>query len=64
MVSDAERGKPSTGIVTYAALLWTYGLLDDFNALADPARDAEGQTLALAREGTRVRPSGKLDNDF
>jgi transcriptional regulator with XRE-family HTH domain len=63
-VYDAERGKPSTSIATYAALLWTFGLLGDFEVLADPARDTEGQTLALAREPRRVRRSGGLDNDF
>jgi transcriptional regulator with XRE-family HTH domain len=63
-VYDAERGKPSTSVATYAALLWTFGLLDDLETLANPARDSEGQTLALAREGRRVRRSGGLDNDF
>lgn len=62
-VYDAERGKPSASIATYAALLWTFGLLSDFEVLADPARDAEGQTLALARERSRVRRS-EPDNDF
>lgn len=63
-VADAEKGKASTSIATYAALLWAFGLLSDFEALADPVRDSEGQTLALARERSRVRPSGGLDNDF
>ncbi len=63
-VADAEKGKPSTSIATYAALLWAFGLLDDFGLIADPARDAEGQTLARAREGSRVRPRAGLDNDF
>jgi hypothetical protein len=63
-VADAEKGKPSTGVVVYVALLWTYGLLDDFRLLADPARDQEGLTLARLRENRRVRYEQGPDNDF
>lgn len=63
-ISDAEKGKPSTGIAVYAALLWTYDLLVEFTEVADPARDDEGQTLALSRERSRARMSGGLDDDF
>ncbi|MGM9479578.1 helix-turn-helix domain-containing protein [Roseateles sp. NT4] len=63
-VSDAEKGKPSTGVAVYLALLWALGLLDQAADLASPEKDAEGQTLALARERVRARPSGDLDNDF
>jgi len=63
-VADAEKGKPSTGIATYAALLWTYDLLGELEAIADPARDNEGQALALSRERSRARHSGGMDNDF
>ena len=63
-VSDAEKGKPSTCISVYAALLWAFGLMNDFETLADPDRDSEGQTLALSREQSRVRRSGGLGNDF
>lgn len=63
-VSDAEKGKPSTGIAVYMALLWALGLLDQMENVADPAKDKEGQTLALSRERTRARQSGDIDNDF
>ena len=63
-ISDAEKGKPSTGAAVYTALLWTYGLLSDFEMLADPSRDGEGQTLALSREGARARRRKGLNNDF
>lgn len=67
-VQDAEKGKPSTSVAVYTALLWAFGLLSDFDILADPGRDSEGQTLALAREGSRVRHGtrapGGMDNDF
>lgn len=63
-VSDAERGKPSTSVVTYAALLWTFDLLSEKSSLADPAHDLEGQTLERFRSRVRARRSRALDNDF
>ncbi|MEX0827732.1 MAG: helix-turn-helix domain-containing protein [Haliea sp.] len=61
-VSDAEKGKPSTGVVVYAALLWAYDLLGPMEALADPARDEEGLSLELS--SGRARATNALDNDF
>ena len=63
-VMDAEKGKPSTSIGVYAALLWAMGMLPDLQRLADPATDVEGHALALHREGTRARAAKGLDNDF
>lgn len=63
-VADAEKGKPSTGIAVYAALLWALDLLDQMADVAAPERDEEGQTLALARERGRARPKSELNNDF
>ena len=63
-VADAEKGKHSTGIAVYVALLWALGLLDSLTNVAAPERDDEGQTLALAREPGRARPTSELDNDF
>ena len=63
-VSDAEKGKPSTGIAVYTALLWALDLLDQMADVAAPEHDEEGQTLALARERGRARPKTELDNDF
>lgn len=63
-VADAERGKPTTTIVTYVALLWAYGLLEDLSGLADPNKDAEGMTLARSTERARARSQELLDNDF
>jgi transcriptional regulator with XRE-family HTH domain len=62
VVADAEKGKASTGIATYVAMLWVYGLLNRFADVADPSKDEEGTTLSLTRE--RARRSRKLDNDF
>ena len=63
-VSDAEKGKPSTGAVVYTALLWAYDLLGPFADLADPARDEEGLSLELSSGRTRARATEELDSDF
>ena len=63
-VTDAEKGKPSTGAAVYVALLWTYDLLNQLNSVADPTHDAEGQALAKTRERRRARRSRAADNDF
>jgi transcriptional regulator with XRE-family HTH domain len=62
-VADAEKGKPSTGIAVYAALLWTYRLLDQLTEIASPAKDTEGAVLSLTRERART-PRPTLNNDF
>lgn len=64
-VADAEKGKPSTGIVVTVALLWAYGLVDQIADIAAPAHDTEGTALALAREKPRRRGKSQgLDDDF
>ena len=63
-VADAEKGKPSTGIAVYAALLWALDLLDQIEDVANPEKDAQGQALALSREPSRARRPGEIDNDF
>jgi transcriptional regulator with XRE-family HTH domain len=64
ILSDVERGKPSTGIGIYVAALWALGLLDHLSPVADPTKDAEGLALTLARQRSRVRKTEVLDNDF
>jgi len=63
-VADAEKGKPSTGIAIYAAMLWALDLLEQMADVAVPEKDEQGQALALSRERTRARPKTELDNDF
>lgn len=62
VVAAAEKGKPSTGIAIYAALLWVYGLLDPLAQLADPSRDEVGAALSIKRK--RAGHARTLDNDF
>src|SRR5688572_14802994 len=63
-VADAEKGKPSTGIAVYVAMLWALDLLGQIADVAMSEKDEEGQALALARERARARPRRELDNDF
>ena len=63
-VMDAEKGKPSTSIAVYSALLWIYGLNQPLEDLASPLKDEQGLRLAGAKEKTRARKGGGLDNDF
>jgi transcriptional regulator with XRE-family HTH domain len=64
ILSDMEKGKPSTGIGIYVSALWALDLLDHLSPVADPAKDAEGMALALTRERSKARKSEVLDNDF
>lgn len=63
-VGAAEKGKPSTGIAVYIALLWTYDLLGEFDQVATPENDRVGQALARAGERIRARKKNELDDDF
>ena len=63
-VMDAEKGKASTGIGVYVALLWVYDLLQPLEELANPGKDEQGLTFAAAKEKTRARKGRDLDNDF
>jgi transcriptional regulator with XRE-family HTH domain len=63
-VMDAEKGKPSTGIVVYTGLLWLYDLLQPLEELADPLKDKEGLSLESVNAPLRARKSEGLDNDF
>lgn len=61
-VSGAEKGKISTGIAVYTALLWAYDLLSPMEELANPALDEEGLNLTMLKE--RARAKEGLDNEF
>lgn len=63
-VVSAEKGKPSTSVAVYAALLWAYDLMGPFEALADPATDDEGLALSMRRKRARRQQPAQLDNDF
>lgn len=63
-IMDAEKGKPSSSVVTFVALLWVYDLLDQLGDVADPAKDMRGMALGMAQERKRARKPKGLSNDF
>ena len=63
-VADAEKGKPTTAMAVYVALLWTYDLLSPWDQLADPLADSEGLALSDVRERARTASGKDLDDDF
>jgi transcriptional regulator with XRE-family HTH domain len=63
-VSDAEKGKITTSMAVYSALLWAYDLLGPMEFLADPSADDEGLSLSMRRERARAEKPGELDSDF
>ncbi len=64
VVADIEKGKPSTGIAAYLGALWVLGLLDQMDAVADPARDEEGIMLERARSPKTARGRRSLSDEF
>ena len=64
IVADAERGKPSTSIAVYIAILWALGLIEHLEDVAGPAKDEQGLALSLAHERAHARRQETLDNDF
>lgn len=63
-IAAAEKGKPSTGMATYAAILWALGLIDQLAAVADPNNDETGKMLARSRERLRAGDVRGLSDDF
>ena len=57
LVADAERGKPTTGVAVYVAVLWDLGLLDQLADVADPGQDKVGLMGALLQGRQRGRRS-------
>ena len=63
-ISDAEKGKVTTSIAVYTALLWAYDLLGSWDELANPDTDVEGLALSETRERARTAKHKPLDDDF
>ena len=64
-IADAERGKPSTGVAVYMAMLWAFDLLHYLDDVAAPEKDEEGLRLSRLQDRDRSRPArGGLSNDF
>jgi transcriptional regulator with XRE-family HTH domain len=63
-IMDAEKGKASTSIGVYAALLWAYDLLQPLEGVASPFKDEQGLALAATKAKMRARKRGGLESDF
>lgn len=65
LMSDVEKGKPTTAIGVYIGVLWALGLTESIANLADPDLDFEGKALENARAPkTAAKRKQDLDNDF
>jgi transcriptional regulator with XRE-family HTH domain len=65
VMSDIEKGKPTTAVAAYIGALWALGLSDGLNTIADPDLDVEGKALeSLNAPKTAAKRSKALDNDF
>jgi transcriptional regulator with XRE-family HTH domain len=64
VIIRVEAGHLGVGIGAYVAALWALGLHREIAELASPERDLEGQTLAAARRGERVRILKGFDDEF
>ena len=65
VMSDIEKGKPTTAVAAYIGALWALGLAESLSAVADPDLDAEGKALEnLHAPKTAAKRRRALDNDF
>jgi transcriptional regulator with XRE-family HTH domain len=65
VMSDIEKGKPTTAIAAYIATLWSLGLTNEIRTVADPDHDLEGKALENARAPkTAAKRKKVLDDDF
>ena len=64
VMSDIERGKPTTAIAAYVGALWALGLLHQMDELANPDGDLEGKTLESARRAKTAPKRRAYDDDF
>lgn len=63
-IQSIERGETSCFIGGVLNVLWTLGLANEIELIADPGLDRDGLTLALSSEKKRVFVPRKLDNAF
>lgn len=63
VMSDIEKGKPTTAVAAYIGALWALGLTDDMRSIADPDHYAEGKALVNIRSPkTAAKHKKALDN--
>lgn len=65
LMSDIEKGKPTTAIAAYIGALWALGLSNSMYSIADPDLDVEGKALEnIHAPTTAPKRKQDLDNDF
>ncbi len=66
VIGDAEKGKPTTSIAVYAAMLWVLDMLPQLAEVATPEEDEAGNTLSLnaIRKRARAPTSGGMLDDL
>jgi transcriptional regulator with XRE-family HTH domain len=63
-IQSVERGQANCFAGGLITILWTLGLANEIELIADPGLDRDGLALALSREKKRVFIPRKLDNAF
>lgn len=63
-VQSVERGAASCALGGVLTILWTLGLANEVELIADPGLDRDGLSLSLSADKKRVFVPRKLDNDF
>ena len=63
-IQSVERGQATCFVGGLINILWTLGLANEIELIADPGLDRDGLSLALSRENKRVFVPRKQDNAF
>jgi len=63
-IQSVERGQATCFVGGLVNILWTLGLANELELIADPGLDRDGLSLALSSEKKRVFIPRKLDNAF
>lgn len=63
-IQSVERGQATCFVGGLINILWTLGLANEIELIADPGLDRDGLSLALSSEKKRVFIPRKLDNEF
>ena len=63
-IQSVERGQTTCFVGGLINILWTLGLANEIELIADPGLDRDGLSLALSRENKRVFAPRKRDNAF
>lgn len=63
-IQSIERGDLSCSMGALFHVLWTLGVSNELDLIADPGLDRDGLSLALDAQSKRVHVPRALNNDF